>query len=419
MAAETEPVAHVPVMADVARVAGVSHQTVSRVINGSPNIRPSTRERVEAAIEQLGYRPNLAARALVTRRTHMIGVVVTGGGEYGPSSIQRSVEAAARQAGYFVSAVSLSEVTRCQPCPTPSTTCCASRSRASSSSPPSGRRSTWSSERDPGVPLVVVEGDLSAGPFAVGVDQARGAYEATTAPRRARPHAHRARVRAARAGPRPRPARRAGARRSPTPGCCPARCCAATGRPPAATRSGCQLATEPDVTAVFSANDQTAIGLLRAFHENGRTVPDDVSVVGFDDTPEAAFLVPPLTTVRQEFPLVGRRAIDVLHAAITGQRGRAGPPHRPRPRRPRQHRPGTPHPGGDPLSPSATYVVGVDFGTLSGRALVVRGRRTGRSSRGPSTATRTPSSPTRSRATRDAGCRPTGRCRFRPTTSTC
>ena len=69
-----------PVMADVARLAGVSHQTVSRVINGQPNIRPATRERVEDAIQQLGYRPNSAARALVTRRSATIGVIGTNGG---------------------------------------------------------------------------------------------------------------------------------------------------------------------------------------------------------------------------------------------------------------------------------------------------------------------------------------------------
>jgi DNA-binding LacI/PurR family transcriptional regulator len=317
MAAETEPAPHVPVMADVARVAGVSHQTVSRVINGSPNIRPSTRERVQAAIEQLGYRPNLAARALVTRRTHMIGVVVTGGGEYGPSSIQRSVEAAARQAGYFVSAVSLSEVTR---------------SSLSDAVDHMLRQSVEGvvviaaerqaldlvSERDPGVPLVVVEGDLSRGPFAVGVDQARGAYEATQH-LVGLGHTRIAHV-SGRAGWTEAEAREEGWRQALSDaGLLPGPLMRGDWTAARGYEIGCQLAGEPDVTGVFSANDQTAIGLLRAFHENGRTVPDDVSVVGFDDTPEAAFLVPPLTTVRQEFPLVGRRAIDVLHAAITGQ----------------------------------------------------------------------------------------------------
>ena len=100
-----------PVMADVARLAGVSHQTVSRVINGQNNLRPETRERVEEAIRQLGYRPNSAARALVTRRSATIGVIGSKSGFWGPSSIHRTVQAAGRAAGYFVSSVNVPDLT--------------------------------------------------------------------------------------------------------------------------------------------------------------------------------------------------------------------------------------------------------------------------------------------------------------------
>ena len=68
----------------------------------------------------------------------------------------------------------------------------------------------------------------------------------------------------------------------------------------------------PDVTAVFVANDQMALGLLRALSEHGRGVPSDISVVGFDDIPEAAFFSPPLTTVRQNFGLVGRNGLRLM-----------------------------------------------------------------------------------------------------------
>jgi DNA-binding LacI/PurR family transcriptional regulator len=81
---------------------------------------------------------------------------------------------------------------------------------------------------------------------------------------------------------------------------------------------GQAIAGRSDVSAVFAANDQMALGLLRALTEAGRTVPDDVSVVGFDDIPEAAYLIPPLTTVRQDFSAVGQRAIEMLQAAIGG-----------------------------------------------------------------------------------------------------
>jgi ABC-type sugar transport system substrate-binding protein len=76
------------------------------------------------------------------------------------------------------------------------------------------------------------------------------------------------------------------------------------------------VATDPKITAVFTANDQIAIGLLLALHEAGRRVPDDVSVVGFDDQPEAAYVVPPLTTVRQDFEQVGARAVAAITSAI-------------------------------------------------------------------------------------------------------
>src|SRR5579872_529634 len=97
-----------PVMADVARLAGVSHQTVSRVLNAHPNVRPETKTRVLQAISELGYRRNTAARALVTRRSATIGVVTINTALFGPTSTLLSVEAAARQAGYFVSVASLS-----------------------------------------------------------------------------------------------------------------------------------------------------------------------------------------------------------------------------------------------------------------------------------------------------------------------
>jgi DNA-binding LacI/PurR family transcriptional regulator len=79
---------------------------------------------------------------------------------------------------------------------------------------------------------------------------------------------------------------------------------------------GLRLARERDVTAVFAANDQMALGVIRALHELGLRIPDDLSVVGFDDIPEAAYFTPPLTTVRQNFNEVGRRALLTLLAQL-------------------------------------------------------------------------------------------------------
>jgi len=98
-------------MADVARLAGVSHQTVSRVLNEHPNVRPLTRERVLAAIRELAYRPNAAARTLVTRRTHTLGVITADTMLYGPTSMLYGFERAAHDT-YFVSVASLPALDR-------------------------------------------------------------------------------------------------------------------------------------------------------------------------------------------------------------------------------------------------------------------------------------------------------------------
>ena len=100
-----------PVMADVARLAGVSHQTVSRVLNDHPNVRPHTREKVLDAIRQLAYRPNAAARALVTRRTHTLGVISIDSTLYGPAMMLDGIERAA-QHKYFVLIASLPALDR-------------------------------------------------------------------------------------------------------------------------------------------------------------------------------------------------------------------------------------------------------------------------------------------------------------------
>jgi len=304
-----------PVMADVARLAGVSHQTVSRVINGQNNLRPETRERVEEAIRQLGYRPNSAARALVTRRSATIGVIGSKSGFWGPSSIHRAVQAAGREAGYFVSSVNVPDLTRAAVADAvdhlhdqgvEGIVLIAANDEA---------LEVARAQEAAGTPVVVVEGSLYQARWTVGVDQTAGAELATH-------HllglGHREIVHVA--GPLQWAEARgrlqgwqnamhaAGLRPSPH---LEGDWTAASGY-----RIGAELAERPEVTAVFAANDQMALGLLRAFWEAGRSVPDEVSVVGFDDIPEAEFLIPPLTTVRQDFIAVGQRAIEMLRSAI-------------------------------------------------------------------------------------------------------
>jgi len=303
-----------PVMGDVALLAGVSHQTVSRVVNDHPHIRPETRARVRRAIDQLGYTPNTAARALVRGRSGMVGIVTASGSSFGPRSVQHAVGAAARDAGFAVASIDLAEVTREA---LSAAVDDLTRIGVEGVVVVAGHDAAVDIARSrPGeLPVVVVEGDLSRTPMAVGVDQAAGAIAAVEhliglghrrivhvagptdwAESRAREEGFRAAM--SRAGLVSGEALRGD-------------WSAASG-----LEAGRSIAADPGVTAVFAGNDHMALGILRALHESGRRVPDEVSVVGFDDIPEAAFLLPPLTTVRQDFPGVGQRAIGALMAAI-------------------------------------------------------------------------------------------------------
>lgn len=305
-----------PVMADVAKLAGVSHQTVSRVVNGQDNLRPETRRRVEEAIRLLGYRPNRTARALVTRRSATIGVIGSKSGYWGPSTVHRTIQAAGREAGYFVSSVNLQSHTRGELADAldhlrdhhvEGIVLIAAHDEAI--------EAVRAQEVADGTPVVVVEGDPAKARWTVGVDQVEGAELAT---RHLVELGHTDVVHLA--GPQAWTEARArlqGWQQAMyAAGLRPARHVEGDWSARSGYEAGLVLAEDRDVTAVFAANDQMALGLVRALVEAGRSVPGDVSVVGFDDIPEAPYLLPPLTTVRQDFTAVGRRAIEILRAAI-------------------------------------------------------------------------------------------------------
>jgi DNA-binding LacI/PurR family transcriptional regulator len=298
---------------DVARLAGVSHQTVSRVINEMPNVRPATRARVERAIAQLHYSPSPAARALVTRRTRTIGLVTPGISDYGPTSIAMAFNFAARAARYSVETVSAPP------------------------DDPKAIRSVIDSllrqrvdaivlivvdvavlelvrSLDLSVPVVVSASTARRSPNIVSIDQYRGARSAVR---------HLAEIGHTRilhlAGPRNAPdaiERVRGWRDE-----------LAVHRleivPPVhgdwSAESGHRLGSELDIepgVAVFVGNDQMSIGLFSALRARGLRVPEDVSVIGFDDIPEAGYLYPPLTTVRQDFDILGELIIQKVLIAV-------------------------------------------------------------------------------------------------------
>lgn len=298
------------VMSDVAQLAGVSHQTVSRVLHDSPAVRPETRERVLAAMKELDYRPNSAARALVTGRTRTLGVISFDTTLYGPASAILGIERAAHDAGYFIIIVSLRSLT-------PESVLDALgrlRDRGVDGIVVIAPQETAADAlRDlpPGVPVVAAEaGPGDAIPVAE-VDQLQGARLATqhlldlghaTVHHIAGPtdfmeavqrvEGWRATLQDAGITPP-----------EPLIGDWSASC---------GYELGQHLLEQHQPTAVFAANDPMALGLLRAIHERGLDAPGDISVVGFDDVPEAAFYTPPLTSVRQDFDEMGRRSLALL-----------------------------------------------------------------------------------------------------------
>ncbi len=304
-------------MADVAALAGVSHQTVSRVLNDHPNVRSATREQVTDAIRQLGYRRNRAARALATSHSSTVGILTIGSEFFGPQSTVLAVESAARAQGYFVTVTALDRYDT------------HSATQALNHLVDQGVdgvvmvapfEKVIDALDDAGlkIPVVVVAARTnvpSADPaHYVYVDQRAGARSAT-GHLLALGHRKIAHV----AGPTgwfDASERRLGWQEKMQDAM------ASTIEVPAeswlapagydAGKKLVDLVCAGEVSAVFAANDYLATGVLRAFWEAGLSVPDDVSVVGFDDLQIADYLIPSLTTVRQPFKEVGHAALTEL-----------------------------------------------------------------------------------------------------------
>lgn len=301
----------------VASMAGVSPMTVSRVLNDSPNVLPDTRERVLAVISELNYRPNGVARALSTQRTRRIGVLMDSVAEYGPTSTLSAIELAAREAGYSVTSVSIRDDAHLSPEESVAhltdqgvEAICVVAPRSSSVS--AIRRVNVQ------VPVLVVKAERDPAFLTVSVDQQFGALLAVDhlaalghhdilhlagpldwLDARSRERAFHARAQSW--GMRERPI------------------VVGDWTADFGYDFARGLTTLPEYTAIFAANDEMALGVIHGLHENGIRVPEDMSVVGFDDLPMARHIQPPLTTIRQDFHALGLKAMEVLQAAIEGR----------------------------------------------------------------------------------------------------
>jgi DNA-binding LacI/PurR family transcriptional regulator len=315
---------------DVARLAGVSHQTVSRVLNGHPSIRDVTKSRVLAAMDELKFRPSRAARMLSMRRSETIGVLAAAvGSHYGPASSVSAVEDAARERGFYATVAHLASVA-------PSAISAAIEELLTQEVEGivivAPRTSVLSrlAALSMTVPIVAAQGEQggAGGIPVVSVDQEAGvrmllgylisqghqrilhvAGPADWNDAQSRLRAYKSVLQAAGLSWWP-----------PLYGDWTADSGYEIGRALArdVAREDGHRGGRPGLpfSAVFSSNDQMALGLIHAFREAGLDVPGDVSIVGFDDIPESAHFWPPLTTVRQDFGELGARCVGVLIDAI-------------------------------------------------------------------------------------------------------
>lgn len=305
-----------PNIRHVASVAGVSHMTVSRVLNNHPNIRPDTRNKVLQVIEELNYRPNSAARALATQRNRRIGVLVEASKAWGPSSTLRGIELAAGNDDYSVTSVSLrsddqslaAAIDQLQGQGIDALCIIAPRSASL----------TTLRQLKVGLPVLMIKADGDPLYLTTSVDQQLGAALVVDhlAELGHRDILHlagpldwldaRARERAFHARSREWKLRD----RAIVVGDWSADFAYDYAR---------SLKRRPDYTAIFAANDEMALGLIHGFAERGISVPGEISIVGFDDQPLTAHFLPPLTTVRQDFYQLGAKAVSALIAAVEGR----------------------------------------------------------------------------------------------------
>lgn len=299
-----------PGMTDVARVAGVSAQTVSRALAGHPNVQEQTRAKVLAAVDQLGYRKNNAARTLSSGRSRTIGVVTVQTSFYSRTAVTFGIERAARDAGYSVRTATTVSLD--------ATAIESALSRLADDgvdgvvlAVPLIHVTKKIEQLTRAVPTITIDGSRTRSTGVVAVDQAYAARVATqhlldlghqtvwhvAGPSEwldasSRSQGWRATLHAAGRTPPPE--------------------LKGDWSPASGYQNGLILGRIPEVTAVFIASDEMAFGVIRALHELGRRVPEEVSVVGVDDIALAEYCSPSLTTVAQPFTEIGALAVARL-----------------------------------------------------------------------------------------------------------
>ena len=315
-------------MHDVAKLAGVSTKTVSRVVNKQGEISDSTRTRVQAAIEQLGYRPNFLARSLVNQRSNMLAVVTWGIDYYGPSRIVVGIEHRSNELGYSLFLNLMAHPYDNSPSKILDTLIAHQVDGILWSVPEVSDNRAWLNitRMDHLPPIVFLNMQPRPGLTSVSIDNLHGGIQATrhliSQGRRRiglisgpldwwEAEERRAGWQEALqgAGLAPEPSLVAEAEWSVESG---------------AAAMQILLGREPRIDAVFACSDHIALGALTAAHRLERRVPEDIAIVGFDDIPESAYLQPPLSTIQQPLVDIGRLAVENLHTMIEARRNGDG-----------------------------------------------------------------------------------------------
>jgi len=303
-------------ISQVAKEAGVSSQTVSRVINNRQEITPETRQHVQDVIKRLGYQPNAIARSLSQRRSHTLGVVASGLEYYGPSHILIGVEQGANQQGFSILLNLLHQPESLNIGQIVNGLISRQVEGIIWAVPEIGNNRSWFREARTQLAIPVIflstqpRGDLNV----VEIDNRNGGYLATK-------HLLE------------RGYRRIGLIAGPLTWWAASErrrgwqdALAAAGIPFSdsqivegnwSAESGERglhelLQKLPDIQAIFACNDQMALGSMRAARKLGKRIPEDLAIVGFDDIPESAFYSPSLTTIRQDLYQLGHVAVQTF-----------------------------------------------------------------------------------------------------------
>jgi LacI family transcriptional regulator len=309
---------------DVAAAAGVSHQTVSRVLNDKPDVAEETRDRIWHIIEELNYQPSAIARSLIRQRSLTLGIIAAGLRYVGPSRTLNGITKQAEDLGYTLLLKEMPDFLANDIQPFLNSLLERQVDGIIWAVPEVGDNRAWLKDRLGGLPVPIIFLTMEARPGVpiVAVDNHAGGCIATEH-LLGQGHRHIGHI----SGPLDwweARQRKAGWRDT----------LLAAGVPEAdlhseegtwSSASGERaiarlLANYPEMDAVFVGNDQMALSVLQMACRRGIEVPQDLAVVGFDGLPEAAHYWPPLTTVYQDLRNLGSTAVKELVRAIEASR---------------------------------------------------------------------------------------------------